>query len=236
MKLIPPNIESVNTTIPGTAKFTEKVFPEDSLTQEDPTSVGFTFTKSEDPSVDRYGTSNIPSEFSQVTSTPRVKLIIANYHHLLIIVDLCVGSKNLTEDIIPCTWVGYNISGSAEIKDGALWVNGMEIRKLSELRPVQDYSNGTNSSSSSGSNKDNFRMPIGQQMFVTMRLCNKAMLCTNRSLAVIIIKNSASKVGVSTNGTAIEEKLTLVSRKRAAKELDIKTPSGKYYFICFSGI
>lgn len=149
---------------------------------------------------------------------------------------MCVGSKNLTEDIIPCTWVGYNISGSAEIKDGALWVNGMEIRKLSELRPVQDYSNGTNSSSSSGSNKDNFRMPIGQQMFVTMRLCNKAMLCTNRSLAVIIIKNSASKVGVSTNGTAIEEKLTLVSRKRAAKELDIKTPSGKYYFICFSGI
>lgn len=191
VKLIPPNIESVNTTIPGTAKFTEKVFPEDSLTQEDPTSVGFTFTKSEDPSVDRY--------------------------------DLCVGSKYLTQDIIPCTWVGSDISGSAEIKNGALWVNGMEIRKLSDLRPVQDYSSGTNSSSSS---KDNFRMPIGQQMFVTMRLCNKAMLCTNRSLAVIIIKNSASKVGVSTNGTAIEEKLTLVSRKRAAKELDIKTPSG----------
>ena len=137
--------------------------------------------------------------------------------------DLCVGTKNLTDDIIPCTWVGYNISGSAEIKNGALWVNGMEIRKLSELRPQQDYSNGTNSSSS----QNTFRMPIGQQMFITMRLCNKAMLCTNRSLAVVLIKNSASLVGVSDNGTAIEEKLTMTSRKRAARELDIKTPSGE---------
>lgn len=70
VKLIPPNIESVNTTIPGTAKFTEKVFPEDSLTQEDPTSVGFTFTKSEDPSVDRYGMFNtgIKPSFFQVLS------------------------------------------------------------------------------------------------------------------------------------------------------------------------
>ena len=139
---------------------------------------------------------------------------------------MCVGSKNLTEDIIPCTWVGYNISGSAEIKDGALWVNGMEIRKLSELRPVQDYSNGTNSSSSSGSNKDNFRMPIGQQMFVTMRLCNEAMLCTNKSLGVVVITNSDSVVATSTNGSAIEEKLSITSRKRAAAELDIQTPSG----------
>lgn len=57
VKLIPPVIESVNTSIPGTAKFTEKVYPEDSLSQEDPTSVGFTFTKSDDPSVDRYGIS-----------------------------------------------------------------------------------------------------------------------------------------------------------------------------------
>lgn len=55
MTLIPPDIESVIVSIPGTAKFTEKVFPEDSLTQEDPTTVGFTFTKSEDPSVNRYG-------------------------------------------------------------------------------------------------------------------------------------------------------------------------------------
>lgn len=152
-----------------------------------------------------------------------IQYVLINISLSFLLQDLCVGTKNLTDDIIPCTWVGYNISGSAEIKNGALWVNGMEIRKLSELRPQQDYSNGTNSSRS----QNTFRMPIGQQMFITMRLCNKAMLCTNRSLAVVLIKNSASLVGVSDNGTAIEEKLTMTSRKRAARELDIKTPSGE---------
>lgn len=137
-----------------------------------------------------------------------------------------MGSEKLTDDIIPCTWVGYNISGSAEIKNGALWINGKEIRKLSELRPVQDYANGTNSSK-----QDVFRMPIGKQMFITMRLCGSSMLCANRSLAVIVIKSSDSKVGVSNNGTAIEEKLAITSRKRATQELDIKTPSGESFFL-----
>lgn len=53
--LIPPNADSVNTSIPGTSHFTEEVFPKDALQQQDPNSVGFTFTKSEDPSVNRYG-------------------------------------------------------------------------------------------------------------------------------------------------------------------------------------
>lgn len=47
-----------------------------------------------------------------------------------------MGFKNLIEDIILCIWVGYNISGFVEIKDGVLWVNGMEIRKLLEFRFV----------------------------------------------------------------------------------------------------
>eukprot|EP00105_Crassostrea_gigas_P044580 XP_019928728.1 PREDICTED: uncharacterized protein LOC109620535 [Crassostrea gigas] len=112
------------------------------------------------------------------------------------------------------------MSGSAEIKDGALWINGVEIRKLSDLKPYQDYTN-TNSSASNG-----FTMPVGQQMFVTMRLCNEAMLCTNKSLGVVVITNSDSVVATSTNGSAIEEKLSITSRKRAAAELDIETPSG----------
>uniref|UniRef100_K1PPK2 Protocadherin Fat 4 n=1 Tax=Magallana gigas TaxID=29159 RepID=K1PPK2_MAGGI len=188
VKLIPPDVDSVNNTIPGTSHFTEEVYPKESLQQQDPNSVGFTFTKSEDPSVNRY--------------------------------DLCVGSEEETDDIIPCTWVGYNMSGSAEIKDGALWINGVEVRKLSDLKPYQDYTN-TNSSASNG-----FTMPVGQQMFVTMRLCNKAMLCTNKSLGVVVITNSDSVVATSTNGSAIEEKLSITSRKRAAAELDIQTPSG----------
>lgn len=114
------------------------------------------------------------------------------------------------------------MSGSAEIKDGALWINGVEVRKLSDLKPYQDYTN-INSSASNG-----FTMPVGQQMFVTMRLCNKAMLCTDKSLGVVVITNSDSVVATSTNGSAIEEKLSITSRKRAAAELDIQTPSGEY--------
>ena len=54
-KLIPPDVDTVNNTIPGTSHFSQEVFPKDSLQQQDPSSVGFTFTKSEDPSVNRYG-------------------------------------------------------------------------------------------------------------------------------------------------------------------------------------
>jgi hypothetical protein len=131
--------------------------------------------------------------------------------------DLCVGSEENTDDIIPCTWVGYNMSGSASIRNGSLWINGRKVRKLSELNPVHDNS----------SNSDGFKMPVGKQMFVTMRLCNEAMLCTNKSLGVVVITNSQSTVATSTNGTAIKERLSLSTRKRSARELDISTPSGK---------
>jgi hypothetical protein len=136
-------------------------------------------------------------------------------------IDLCVGSEEERDDIIPCTWVGYNTSGSAEIKNGALWIDGIEVRKLSDLKPYQDYTNINSTSSSS------FTMPVGQQMFVTMRLCNQAMLCTNKSLGVVVITNSNSAIATSTNGSAIEERLSITTRKRAVAELDIKTPSGE---------
>lgn len=55
VKLIPPEVDSVNNTLPGTIPFNEEVFPKDSKQQHDPTSIGFTFTKSDDPSVNRYG-------------------------------------------------------------------------------------------------------------------------------------------------------------------------------------
>ena len=57
VKLIPPEVDSVNTTIPGTVHFNEDVYPKDSLEQNDPTTIGFSFTKSDDPSVNRYGNS-----------------------------------------------------------------------------------------------------------------------------------------------------------------------------------
>ena len=113
------------------------------------------------------------------------------------------------------------MSGSAEIREGALWINGKEVRKLSDLKPYQDFSNPNNTNSS-----NSFTMPVGQQMFVTMRLCNEAMLCRNKSLGVVVVTSSDSVIATSTNGSAIEERLTIDSRKRAAAELDIRTPSG----------
>lgn len=110
------------------------------------------------------------------------------------------------------------MSGSAAIKDGALWINGQEVRKLSELNPMHD-----NSSVDKG-----FQMPVGKQMFVTMRLCNEAMLCTNKSLGVVVITNSQSVIATSSNGTAIRQTLSITSRKRSSAGLEIITPSGKY--------
>ena len=153
-------------------------------------------------------------------------ILAYSYHHygdiIDCFVDLCVGSEEETDDIIPCTWVGYNMSGSAEIRDGALWINGKEVRKLSDLKPYQDYSNPNYTHSS-----NSFTMPVGQQMYVTMRLCNEAMLCRNKSLGVVVVTNSDSVIATSTNGSAIEERLTITSRKRAAAELDIRTPGGQ---------
>ena len=113
------------------------------------------------------------------------------------------------------------MSGSAAIKDGALWINGQEVRKLSELNPMHD-----NSSVDKG-----FQMPVGKQMFVTMRLCNEAMLCTNKSLGVVVITNSQSVIATSSNGTAIRQTLSITSRKRSSAGLEIITPSGKYKLV-----
>lgn len=110
------------------------------------------------------------------------------------------------------------MSGSASVKNGALWINGKEVRKLSELNPMYD-----NSSVDIG-----FRMPVGKQMFITMRLCNEAMLCSNKSLGVVVITNSQSLVATSPNGTSIRETLSLTSRKRSTAGLDIITPNGEY--------
>lgn len=134
------------------------------------------------------------------------------------VLDLCAGSDENTDDILPCTWVGYNMSGSASIKDGALWINGKEVRKLSELNPMYD-----NSSVDIG-----FRMPVGKQMFITMRLCNEAMLCSNKSLGVVVITNSQSLVATSPNGTSVRETLSMTFRKRSTAGLDIITPNGEY--------
>ena len=55
VKLIPPETENVNTSLPGIIPFSKDVYPKESFQQNDPTTIGFTFSKSDDPSVNRYG-------------------------------------------------------------------------------------------------------------------------------------------------------------------------------------
>lgn len=112
--------------------------------------------------------------------------------------------------------------GFVEIKDGVFWINGVEVRKLLDLKFYQDYIN-INSFVFNG-----FIMLVGQQMFVIMWLCNKVMLCINKSLGVVVIINSDFVVVILINGSVIEEKFLIISRKRVVVELDIQILSGEY--------
>lgn len=51
-----------------------------------------------------------------------------------LILDFCVGLEEEIDDIIFCIWVGYNMFGFVEIKDGVFWINGVEVRKLLDLK------------------------------------------------------------------------------------------------------
>lgn len=47
------------------------------------------------------------------------------------------------------------------------------------------------------------------------------MLCINKSLGVVVIINSDFVVVILINGSVIEEKFLIISRKRVVVELDI---------------
>ncbi|CAC5416406.1 unnamed protein product [Mytilus coruscus] len=101
--LEPPEVDNLNNTIKGDIQpFEESVVPTDAMESTDPTTIGFTFTVSEDKSVKRY--------------------------------DMCIGTDKYLDNIFPCTWVGYNTSGSASIKDGYLYIDDIKLRPLSELK------------------------------------------------------------------------------------------------------
>ena len=62
MLLESPNADSVDTTIPGTEDFPVDVVPDDAKIGTDPTSIGFSITVLDDPSVERYGKQNRSTE------------------------------------------------------------------------------------------------------------------------------------------------------------------------------
>lgn len=139
---------------------------------------------------------------------------------------MCIGTSEDNDDIFPCMWVGYNISGSAIIKNGYLYINDHKIRPLSELRPHDDNNNVTDSNV--------FHMEPGRTLFMTMRVCNDAMLCTNKSLGSITMTDKKAVLETSVNGESIKLVHSFTSnstrKRRSADILSVVTPDGNIIF------
>ncbi|XP_076116641.1 uncharacterized protein LOC143084119 [Mytilus galloprovincialis] len=210
--LEPPLVDDINNTIPGATEFPHPVTPSDAKESTDPTSIGFTFSVSEDKSVTRYGKTSTSIGFTFSVSEDKS---VTRY-------DMCIGTSEDNDDIFPCLWVGYNISGSAIIKHGWLYINDHKIRQLSELRP--------NDNNATDTSTNVFHMEPGRTLFMTMRVCNDAMLCTNKSLGSITITDKKAVLQTSVNGEAIKLVHSFSSnstrRKRSVDVLTITTPDG----------
>ncbi|XP_071123199.1 uncharacterized protein [Mytilus edulis] len=189
--IVPPETDDLNNTLPGTEEFPNEVFPKDARESTDPTSIGMTFTASEDESVFKY--------------------------------DMCIGSAENIDDILPCQWVGINASGSAMIKDGYLYINGFKARPLSVMQ-IQN-----NSINSSVDMSETFHMEPGRTLFMTMRVCNEAMLCSNKSLGSVTITNNKTKLQTSEHGESIRvdyDGFSSRRKKRDIPKLSVTTPDG----------
>ncbi|CAG2187681.1 unnamed protein product [Mytilus edulis] len=189
--LVPPEVDNLKNTLPGTKEFSNEVNPKDARESTDPRSIGITFTASEDKSVIKY--------------------------------DMCIGSSENKDDILPCQWIGLNESGSAMIKDGYLYINGYKTRPLSVMQ-IQN-----NSSNSSVDMSETFHMEPGRTLFMTMRVCNEAMLCSNKSIGSVSITNNKTKLKTSVHGESVRidyDISTCRREKRDTPVLSVTTPDG----------
>ncbi|KAL3873866.1 hypothetical protein ACJMK2_036950, partial [Sinanodonta woodiana] len=141
--------------------------------------------------------------------------------------DYCVGSsKDVLDDIFPCTWVGYNTSGEVKIKDGYLLIDNVKVRRISELRPLAIEPNDTRFQ---GDKYNVYNMEPGRTQFVSIRLCNEATLCTVKAVSSVVVTSPGSKMVVSHKGETVETEITGGSvgrRKRDLTAMKIRTPAG----------
>jgi len=125
------------------------------------------------------------------------------------------------DDIFPCTWVSVNMSGTVLIKDGALYLNHYKLNDLSKLR--RDQSN---------TSSNTFHMEPGRTLFITLRACNNAFLCTNKSLGSVTMMDSKAVLETSVSGEAIQMDYDIKSRRRRsidiAATLNVITPDSKF--------
>ena len=131
------------------------------------------------------------------------------------------------DDIIPCVWVGYNMSGVVEIKRGFLLIDNIEYRKISELRALSE---GVYDYSTQSSDDNTFRMESGRTLFLFLRLCNKAEICTNKFVNSLLITNEKSELFSSESGKSEQFQLKTSQDSRikrdASSGLSIETPEG----------
>ncbi|KAL5006496.1 hypothetical protein ScPMuIL_015302 [Solemya velum] len=142
--------------------------------------------------------------------------------------EACIGSSSeILDDVFPCTWVGYNVSGQMVIKNGDLMINNKTIWRLSQLKPQS--TNVTDLNAEVDVNNV-FKMEVGRTLYVKMRLCNEANLCVLRAVSQVVITDDKTQMVTSENGTKLEIHVTLPDsasrKKRAAHGLSIQTPDG----------
>ncbi|XP_033763071.1 uncharacterized protein LOC117344449 isoform X3 [Pecten maximus] len=140
--------------------------------------------------------------------------------------DFCVGSTAEEDDIFPCTYSAINVSTKVEIKNGNFYINGMEIRALAQLRAPKI---GESAADQSNSANSKFELEPMRQAVMYLRICNKAVLCTNKTVATTVISSSGMMSSTSSNGSSVTILFTLGSsrrRKRATNNINIQTPEG----------
>ena len=134
--------------------------------------------------------------------------------------DFCVGSsKERINDTLPCVYVGYNASGSVEIKDGCLMYAGQKMYTLKEL----------GHKTSTGNDTGKFHMETGRVLFPYIRACNKAARCSKKSLGTVTITSSSSEIETADGMSSLIFTISGDRRKREASAVNIlvQTPSGK---------
>jgi hypothetical protein len=110
------------------------------------------------------------------------------------------------------------MSGTVMIKEGAIYMNEYKVYELHELRRDQ-----------SESTSDTFHMEPGRTLFITMRACNEAKLCSNKSLGSVTMMDGKAVMETSVGGEAIEMEYDMSGRRKkrsTGDSLVIITPNG----------
>ena len=130
--------------------------------------------------------------------------------------------------------IGYNSSGKAEIKQGYLYVDDNRYYKVSELRALSAGFYDTSKFSNESENI--FRMDQGRTIFLKMRLCNKANICSYKFVNSILFTREKAELMTSSAGEAVihnfvPSEATRRKRDVTVSAIQIETPEGNFKHI-----